>query len=81
MRNLLQIERDAINAYLGDRSETQSELANKLGVSQATVARWLNGTAQSVRHSFCTYHVALYGDAGRTATLLTQRGIRHQIEK
>jgi integrase len=26
------------------------------------------------RHSFCTYHVALLGDAGRTATLLTHRG-------
>jgi len=26
------------------------------------------------RHSFCTYHVALYGDAGKTATLLTHRG-------
>ena len=27
-----------------------------------------------LRHSFCTYHVALYGDAGKTATLLTHRG-------
>ena len=26
------------------------------------------------RHSFCTYHVGLYGDAGKTATLLTHRG-------
>jgi len=28
----------------------------------------------ALRHSFCTYHVALYGDAGKTATLLTHRG-------
>lgn len=28
----------------------------------------------ALRHSFCTYHCALYGDAGRTATLLTHRG-------
>lgn len=28
----------------------------------------------ALRHSFCTYHVALHGDAGRTATLLTHRG-------
>lgn len=28
----------------------------------------------ALRHSFCTYHVALKGDAGKTATLLTQRG-------
>jgi integrase len=27
-----------------------------------------------LRHSFCSYHVALKGDAGKTATLLTQRG-------
>ncbi len=27
-----------------------------------------------LRHSFCTYHVALHGNAGRTATLLTHRG-------
>lgn len=26
------------------------------------------------RHSFCTYHVALHGNAERTATLLTHRG-------
>lgn len=26
------------------------------------------------RHSFCSYHVALHGDAGKTATLLTHRG-------
>ncbi|VGO16681.1 hypothetical protein PDESU_05272 [Pontiella desulfatans] len=26
------------------------------------------------RHSFCTHHVALYGSADRTATLLTHRG-------
>lgn len=30
--------------------------------------------ANALRHSFCTYHCALYGDAGRTATLLTHRG-------
>lgn len=28
----------------------------------------------ALRHSFCTYHVALHGDAGKTATLLTHRG-------
>ncbi|MBN1864684.1 MAG: hypothetical protein JW808_07265 [Victivallales bacterium] len=28
----------------------------------------------ALRHSFCTYHTALYGDAGRTATLLTHKG-------
>lgn len=28
----------------------------------------------ALRHTFCTYHVALYGDAGKTATLLTHRG-------
>lgn len=28
----------------------------------------------ALRHSFCTYHVALLGDAGKTATLLTHRG-------
>ena len=28
----------------------------------------------ALRHSFCTYHVALSGDAGKTATLLTHRG-------
>ena len=28
----------------------------------------------ALRHSFCTYHVALNGDAGKTATLLTHRG-------
>jgi integrase len=28
----------------------------------------------ALRHSFCTYHCALYGDAGKTATLLTHRG-------
>jgi site-specific recombinase XerD len=28
----------------------------------------------ALRHSFCTYHCALFGDAGRTATLLTHRG-------
>jgi integrase len=28
----------------------------------------------ALRHSFCSYHVALYGDAGKTATLLTHRG-------
>jgi site-specific recombinase XerD len=28
----------------------------------------------ALRHSFCTHHCALYGDAGRTATLLTHRG-------
>ena len=27
------------------------------------------------RHSFSTYHVALYGDASKTATLLTHRGV------
>jgi len=26
------------------------------------------------RHSFCAYHITLYGDAGKTATLLTHRG-------
>ena len=26
------------------------------------------------RHSFCSYHVAMNGDAGKTATLLTHRG-------
>lgn len=28
----------------------------------------------ALRHSFCTYHCAFHGDAGRTATLLTHRG-------
>lgn len=28
----------------------------------------------ALRHSFCTYHCALFGDAGKTATLLTHRG-------
>ncbi|MCF7849307.1 MAG: hypothetical protein K9M45_10680 [Kiritimatiellales bacterium] len=28
----------------------------------------------ALRHSFCSYHVALQGDAGKTATLLTRRG-------
>jgi site-specific recombinase XerC len=28
----------------------------------------------ALRHSFCTYHVALHGDAGKTATLLSHRG-------
>jgi integrase len=28
----------------------------------------------ALRHSFCTYHVAMEGDAGKTATLLTHRG-------
>ena len=28
----------------------------------------------ALRHSFCSYHVALHGDAGKTATLLTHRG-------
>lgn len=28
----------------------------------------------ALRHSFCTYHVAKFGDAGKTATLLTHRG-------
>jgi hypothetical protein len=28
----------------------------------------------ALRHSFCTYHVAMHGDAGKTATLLTHRG-------
>ncbi len=28
----------------------------------------------ALRHSFATYHCALYGDAGKTATLLTHRG-------
>jgi site-specific recombinase XerD len=28
----------------------------------------------ALRHSFCTYHCALHGDAGKTATLLTHRG-------
>ncbi|QHI69549.1 tyrosine-type recombinase/integrase [Tichowtungia aerotolerans] len=28
----------------------------------------------ALRHSFCSYHVALEGDAGKTATLLTHRG-------
>jgi len=28
----------------------------------------------ALRHSFCSYHVALQGDAGKTATLLTHRG-------
>ena len=28
----------------------------------------------ALRHSFCTYHVALHGDAGKTATLLTHKG-------
>jgi len=28
----------------------------------------------ALRHSFCSYHVALDGDAGKTATLLTHRG-------
>ena len=28
----------------------------------------------ALRHSFCTYHCALYGDAGKTATLLNHRG-------
>jgi site-specific recombinase XerC len=28
----------------------------------------------ALRHSFCTFHCALYGDAGKTATLLTHRG-------
>ncbi len=27
------------------------------------------------RHSFCTYHVAKYNDASKTATLLTHRGV------
>lgn len=33
------------------------------------------------RHSFCTYHVALFGDAGRTATLLTHRSNPHLLYK
>ena len=28
----------------------------------------------ALRHSFCTYHVALHDDAGKTATLLTHKG-------
>lgn len=28
----------------------------------------------ALRHSFCSYHVALHGDAGKTATLLSHRG-------
>jgi hypothetical protein len=28
----------------------------------------------ALRHSFCTYHVAQNGDAGKTATHLTHRG-------
>jgi site-specific recombinase XerD len=28
----------------------------------------------ALRHSFATYHVALHGDAGKTATLMTHRG-------
>ena len=27
------------------------------------------------RHSFCSYHIALHGDASRTASLLTHRGV------
>ncbi|GEM_PF-2240799 len=27
----------------------------------------------ALRHSFCTYHVAMHGDAGRTATLLSHK--------
>jgi integrase len=30
----------------------------------------------ALRHSFCTHHVALHGDAGKTATLLTHRGVQ-----
>lgn len=34
----------------------------------------INFPRNAGRHSFCTYHVALHGDAGKTATLLTHRG-------
>jgi integrase len=43
----------------------RGEVAEAAGVSMPHNA---------LRHSFCTYHVALHGDAGKTATLLTHRG-------
>ncbi|MCK4982453.1 MAG: tyrosine-type recombinase/integrase [Victivallaceae bacterium] len=43
---------------------------------RAKVAKKANITMpkNALRHSFCSYHVALKEDAGKTATLLTQRG-------
>lgn len=43
----------------------RGRVANKAGVKMPHNA---------LRHSFCSYHVALFGDAGKTATLLTHRG-------
>lgn len=33
----------------------------------------VRNTGNVLRHSFCTYHVAAYGDASKTATILTHR--------
>jgi site-specific recombinase XerC len=43
---------------------------------RAAVAAWANVELphNALRHSFCSYHVALHGNAERTATLLTQKG-------
>lgn len=43
----------------------RGQVAKKAGV-------WMPKNA--LRHSFCTYHCALHGDAGKTATLLNHRG-------
>jgi len=42
--------------------------------AQAARAAGVTMPHNALRHSFCTYHCALYGDAGKTATLLTHRG-------
>lgn len=52
-------------------------------VAESTLTDWREGIylragvkypKNAARHSFCTYHVAKHGDAGKTATLLTHRG-------
>jgi integrase len=63
---------------------TWLELPNqRWDISESTYDHWkirvfdqsgVKNPGNVLRHSFCTYHIAAYGDASKTATLLTHRG-------
>jgi hypothetical protein len=63
-----------VGALPGSFAEWSRDLAQDVLTELAGMLATTTMPHNALRHSFCTYHVALYGDAGNTATLLTHRG-------
>ena len=50
MEELTEIYINAIKQFMNDNELKQSDLAKKIKTTQPTVARWLNGTAKTIRN-------------------------------